>query len=94
MASTITLLERYSMLALLGIATADMKEHQHSRPVDPAAIDPQRNLAAAAWLTKAGLDPADYEAEAGRKRAEWTAADVDGVKAWAAGQEREPGEEG
>lgn len=85
-ASTATLLERHTLLAQLGIATADQKDVPQSKPIDPAAIDPARNRAAAEWLTKQGLDPADYEAEVGRTSDQWTGADLENVKAWAGEQ--------
>lgn len=83
-ASAMTLLQRYSALALLGIATADMPEDTGQR--EPAAddVDPAKNLSAAAWLAKRGLRER-AEAQVGRPVSAWTAADRVAIRAWAEG---------
>ncbi len=81
-ASTITLLQRYTALSLLGIATADMKEPEPEAPT-PDTVDSARNLKAVGWLTKQGKARVDAEVFIGRPVADWTAADLDKLRAWA-----------
>lgn len=82
-ASTTTLLQRYTALALLGIATRDMKEptgeaEKVAAPGD--GVDAERNLLAVSALQKAGIDVAEVEAKLGRKAPAWTAADRERVR--------------
>ena len=103
-ASTVTLLSRYTLLAMLGIATGDQVEPRGEAQADPAQVDQARNLRAAAALRSLGLDVSDVEADIGRPVAEWTAEDLGVVRAIydeeraarapAPPAEREPGEEG
>jgi len=80
-ASTITLLQRYTALSLLGIATADMQEPQPTAP--PAStIDTQRNLKAVGALKKYGKTKQDAEAFLGVRVEEWTTGDLGTLKAW------------
>lgn len=90
-ASTITLLQRYTALALLGIATADMQEEAGDREREraPEDVDADRNLRAASWLVSQGFKREDYERHVGRKVSAWTAADLAGVKPWAAERRRQ-----
>lgn len=81
-ASTITLLQRYSALSLLGIATADMKEPEGAATPAPDAVDSARNLKAVGWLVKQGKARVAAEAHIGRTVAEWTASDLDKLKEW------------
>lgn len=85
-ASTITLLERYTALALLGIATADMKDPApaNDEPVDPAThVDPGRNLAAAGEIKRRRRSMAEaMRLVGGRTVQQWTAADLDVLRAW------------
>jgi hypothetical protein len=91
-ASTITLLSRYTALALLGIATADMDEPQPQAP-QPGAANPERALRAAGKLAKLGLvDEAVAYIE--KPVREWTNADIDAIAAWVKDRQgREPGED-
>ena len=90
-ASTITLLQRYSALSLLGIATADMKEPVRAAPA-PDAVDSSRNLRVVGWLTKQGRSRTDAEAFIGRTVAGWTAADLDRLREWAKSPQTDGGE--
>lgn len=72
-ASTVTLLSRYTALALLGIATADMADP--SAP-DLSTVDTRRNLRAAGRLVKAGLTRSDGEARLGKTVEQWTMSDL------------------
>lgn len=79
-ASTITLLQRYAALSLLGIATADMKEP--AGPPADDAVDTNRNMRAAAAVKKSGRAVSDAEAFLGRSVQEWTTTDLDRLREW------------
>lgn len=79
-ASTITLLERYSLLALLGIATADMKEPRGETP--PDHVDTSRNMRALKACIDAGRTREEAEKHVGKPVDEWTAEDLDFVREW------------
>jgi hypothetical protein len=83
-ASTITMLQRYTALSLLGIATADMEEPKPAEPPrpDPSKVDSNRNLRAVGRLVQLGKTREQAEAFLGRKVAEWTAADVERLGEW------------
>lgn len=82
-ASTITLLSRYTLLSLLGIATAD-----HAEPSGPPAerVDANRTLRAVARLKKLGLSREAAEEHLGRDVSAWTGADLERLAAWVQGQ--------
>ncbi len=85
-ASTITLLQRYTAMALLGIASADMEEPSGEREAprrDPGEVNSSRNLKAAGALKKHGKTVAEAVAHLGGKPVpEWTSADLDTLAAW------------
>jgi len=91
-ASTVTLLQRYTLLAILGIATADMREDHRSQPADPNSVDTARNLKAATSIRskrgEAGIK--DAEAIIDKPINEATAADLGRLREWMA---KEPGSE-
>lgn len=82
-ASTVTLLERYTGLALLGIATADMKEPtgEDAKP-DAGAVDTKLNVRTMGELKKAGKTKEAAEAHVGKPLPSWTAEDVAKLVAW------------
>ncbi len=80
-ASTITLLERYTVLALLGIATADMADPTGEREAPADAIEPGRNRSAVRALIAAGISREEGEAHIGRPVSGWTRADRDRLQA-------------
>ena len=83
-ASTITLLSRYSALSLLGIATRDMPEDgPKDEPKAAGDVDPSKNLRAAKWLADRGISREEVERHIGRPVSEWTSADLDAVRAYA-----------
>lgn len=79
-ASTITLLQRYSALSLLGIATADMDEPKGEDK--PEAVSSKRNLAAVAKLKKYGKTKNDAVAFLEKSVPNWTAADLKKLGDW------------
>lgn len=102
-ASTITMLERYTLLALLGIATADMEEpkggsqHTEEKPSvqQQPGDDKAMNAKAVRWLIQQGRTVAAAEEHIGRAADEWTQVDRQRLKSWVKGTEdRDPGEEG
>lgn len=80
--STITMLERYTALAILGIATADMKEPEPQEQPADDKINPQRNLNAVGRLASYGKTREEAERLLGRKVPEWTSSDMERLKAW------------
>lgn len=81
-ASTVTMLERYTLLALLGIATADMTEPEGHEEKDPEKVDSNRNLLAVGWLKDKGVPTSDAEQYLNRKVPNWTVADLAKLKVW------------
>lgn len=90
-ASTITLLERYTALALLGIATADQEEPKPA-PGVAGAPNPDRALKAVGRLAKHGKTRSEAELYLNKGVRDWTDADIDKLAEWVA--DREPGAEG
>jgi hypothetical protein len=80
--STITMLERYTALAILGIATADMKEPEPQGTTEDT-VDPERNLAAVSKLARFGKTREDAEVFLGKPVKEWTVGDLQRLAAWA-----------
>ena len=92
-ASTITLLQRYTALATLGIATADQGEpHGPQEPSDPDAVDPARNMKAAAVIRKRLGGVTAAEEYAGRPVEQWTANDLFELRTWIKEQSSKPEE--
>lgn len=78
-ASTITLLQRYTLLALLGIATRDMTEPEER--ADPSnKVDVRKNQTAVGQLSRIGVSVQDAEAKVGRPWKQWTEADLDELR--------------
>lgn len=92
--STITYLQRYSALSLLGIATADMKDSDQER--DENSIDTELNLKALSSLAKIGITQIEAEAHVQCAFEHWTKQDIASLRQLAASrkQNREPGSEG
>ena len=93
-ASTITLLQRYTLLSLLGIAT---KDHVEPEPKAGPVVDPKQNLKACGWIQRQGYTVEEVEEARGRRASEWTSEDLDVIRAdYAKAKERprEPGQEG
>ncbi len=88
-ASTITLLQRYTALSMLGIATADMDEPKGEADHAPDHVDSARNLRAVGWLTSKGKSRVDAETFIGRTVANWTAADLEKLQRWGAAPPRD-----
>ncbi len=84
-ASTVTLLERYTALALLGIATGDMKDPE---PTDDGGkekgntVDTQKNMKAVTWIIKQGKTKKEAEEFVQQSVEKWTAADLDKLRDW------------
>lgn len=81
-ASTITLLQRYTVLALLGIATADMQEPTPHVEEQQTAVDASANLKIAKLIVDAGKTVQQAEAHLGSSIRRWTQEDVAKVHAW------------
>ncbi len=83
-ASTITLLSRYTALSLLGIATADMVDPTGEREQSDDDIDPRRNMNAVRAMVKAGRAKDDAVELVGRPVPDWTIGDLRKIAAWLA----------
>lgn len=86
--SSVTRLQRYLMLSMLGVATGDMPDADDNEPEapDPSGVDSARNLRVVASLKKYGHKREEAEAIVGREVSEWTAADVEEIRAWCVGK--------
>lgn len=87
-ASTITLLQRYTALSLLGIATADMQEPPPREP-SPDEPNPERALRAVGKLAKLGKSRDEAEAYVGKRVQDWTNSDIESIAKWAQNKETE-----
>lgn len=92
-ASTITLLSRYTALSLLGIATADMHEPTGEHVDDSERIDPERNARALAAIVRSGRTRQAAEAHVERPLERWTVADLGMLRTWLREATREPGDD-
>lgn len=98
-ASTITLLQRYTLLSLLGIATADQEDPPFDEGNDPQPDEaqrkrpnPDRALKAVGFITKRGRSREDAEGFVGKRVQEWTDEDIDSLNEWMKKPvQREPG---
>lgn len=88
-ASTITLLERYTLLALLGIATDDMTDPEprgedasEATEQNRARPNPDRALKAVGVITKKGRTREEAEVYLEKKVQEWTDEDIDSLNEW------------
>lgn len=82
-ASTVTILERYTALALLGLATKDMNEPTGEGTTAPSdKIDTSRNMRAMSDLAKMGKNKAEVEKFVGKPVTQWNTGDLDKLRAW------------
>ena len=88
--STISYLQRYTALSLLGIATADMKCVDEVKG-DATAIDATKNLEAVAWMQRQGIHVGAAEEHVGKKVQQWTAEDLASLRTWIE-EQRKPAE--
>lgn len=80
-ASTITLLQRYTLLALLGIATRDMAEPEGEVSSEVSGkIDVQANQRAIAQMSRRGKTREDLEAFLGKPWQQWDEGDLDRLR--------------
>jgi len=89
--STTSYLERYTLIASLGITTGDMPDADERRPEqqrDPASIDAKRTADLLTALRKRHVPADEAEQWIGRPHAEWTTGDLTAIWAWARGSER------
>jgi hypothetical protein len=81
-ASTITLLQRYAALSLLGLASADMVDPTGEVEPTPEKVDTAKNMRAMADMAKEKKTKAQVEAYLGKPLNEWNAADLDKLRVW------------
>lgn len=81
--SSITYLQRYAVLSLLGIATEDMKDPEGKKKIpDAETVDPEKNLRALRFCTDNGKTKAQVEAYLKKPVAEWTLTDLERLRPW------------
>jgi ERF superfamily protein len=83
--SSITYLQRYAVLSILGIATDDMTEPgTTSEKSGPAGeqVDVPRNLKALQFFIQKGKTKDDVEKYVGKPVAEWALVDLDRLRDW------------
>lgn len=78
--SPMTYARRYGIAAVCGFATADMNDPDEEK-VDLVKVDTKANMKMAEALAKYGQSRADSEAMVGRPMTEWTAEDLDKLRA-------------
>jgi hypothetical protein len=78
--STVSYLERYTILSLLGLATGDMPTGEEPKTELVEGVDVERNLLAVGAARKAGLDLDALCQEFGRRPEAWTALDRERVR--------------
>lgn len=80
--STVSYLERYTILSLLGLATGDMPTGEEPAKAETVGegVDVERNLLAVGAAAKAGIDVKELEREFGRVAEKWTALDRERVR--------------
>jgi ERF superfamily protein len=83
-ASTVTVLMRYTGLALLGLTTADMKEDGDEHEVAPEAgrVDTKRNMKALREIVEKGKTKEDAEKLVNRPFQKWTLDDLNKLRNW------------
>lgn len=86
-ASTVSLLKRYTAQSLLGVADEDDKEP--TGEADKKGVDSRRNLRVAKRVRDLGKEVTAAEELTGRSVAEWTVEDIDKIAAWAKGPTEE-----
>jgi len=80
--STQSYLQRYTALALLGIATKDMPDADDSTEADEDIVDAERNLNAISHLRKRGISAREAEEHLKKSVKEWTTKDLQILWAW------------
>jgi len=80
--STQSYLERYTALALLGIATKDMPDADDPPVPAEDIIDTERNLNAISRLRKKGISVKDAEAHVRKPAKDWTTKDLEMLWSW------------
>ena len=84
--STVTYLQRQTLLAILGIVTDDMPDaDEPPAEQSPDDIDPQLTLRALTGLRNLGVSTTDAVTHVGRPVDQWTVGDFGRLKAWAKG---------
>jgi len=95
-ASTITLLSRYTFLSLLGVATKDMRETDprtsSPEPVDPESIDENKNVSAVTFMRGEGVSLEAAQEHVQKDVRNWTAGDLASLSELVKSKRRERGE--
>jgi hypothetical protein len=89
--STVTYLQRRTVLQALGIVTADMPDADDTQSeVNPDKIDIAKNLEASTFIRRKGRSVDEACEMVGRPVREWTAADLDKLREWVKVKPKKP----
>jgi hypothetical protein len=80
--STVTYLQRYTVLALLGLTTADMPNADQAPESSEPDVSVKRNQDVATKIVARGRAIKDAETHVGRPVVEWTSADIAKLREW------------
>jgi hypothetical protein len=81
--STVTYLERHTLLSILGVVTDDMPDADEPQKPAPTTVNTRRNANVCTRLRKEhGIDASEAVEFIGKPVAEWTAADIDRIPGW------------
>lgn len=81
--ASITYLQRYATVALLGLATGDMVEPEGGTPTTQSdQIDTDKNLQALNHFIRLGKKKGEVETFVGKPVADWTLGDIDRLRIW------------
>jgi predicted transcriptional regulator len=87
--STVTYLQRQTLLAILGVVTDDMPDADERPKPSPTVVDELRNLRALNKLRQEyGVDVEEAEEYLGQVK-DWTAADIARIPAWLESRQKE-----
>lgn len=85
--STVTYLERYTLLAILGITTRDMDDVD--QVISDEQVDARQNLKAVSYLTSKGIPLEEAEVYLGRSHRQWTRKDLSDLRTFVTNRDTE-----
>lgn len=91
--STVTYLQRHTLMALLGIVTGDAPDADDAPPPCETDIDQQATLRAVTGLTRHGVSVEDASAHVGRPVDQWTIGDIARLRELVATKKGAPSDE-
>lgn len=80
--STVTYLQRHTLLALIGVVTGDAPDADEPPQQAPDTVDPLATLRAITGIRKRNISIDDAEEHLGRVSDQWTLADIERLRGW------------